>query len=172
MNVSNDKGNNLTLSLEKPIFKFQENEKSGGIPNEIFPLITMVSITIFDFSRILINDGSSYDMMYLNLIKNGLQKGKVMALRMVRPSCFQWHNNPPMEVRKVDGNLREQWYHDHWFIVPSLSLQKCIRLHPRTTLCNNAGGDGVSVHLKLKYHNMHGEAVTINVNLYGANIIY
>ncbi|MCI72293.1 hypothetical protein A2U01_0093556, partial [Trifolium medium] len=43
---------------------FNDDEYPGGTPNEIFPLIVIATLAYHDVSRILIDQGSSCDVMY------------------------------------------------------------------------------------------------------------
>ncbi|MCI34677.1 hypothetical protein A2U01_0055897, partial [Trifolium medium] len=52
-----------------------DDEYPGGIPNEIFPLIVIAAMAHHDVSRILIDQGSSCDVMYQELFeKLGLKR--------------------------------------------------------------------------------------------------
>lgn len=54
MAVSKKQRITFTKSPKRPILEFQDNEKVGGIPNEIFPLVITVAIPNLDTSKILI----------------------------------------------------------------------------------------------------------------------
>ncbi|MCH98019.1 hypothetical protein A2U01_0019018, partial [Trifolium medium] len=59
----------------RPILGFNDDEYPGGTPNEIFPLIVIATMAHHDVSRILIDQGSSCDVMYQELFeKFGLKK--------------------------------------------------------------------------------------------------
>ncbi|MCH99833.1 hypothetical protein A2U01_0020848, partial [Trifolium medium] len=54
---------------------FDDHEYLGGVPNEIFPLIVIATMAHHDVSRILIDQGSSCDVMYQKLFqKLGLRR--------------------------------------------------------------------------------------------------
>lgn len=61
--------------MERPLFGFYNSEKVGKVLNENFSLVTIVTISYFDVSRVLIDGGSSCDIMYADLFeKIGLNK--------------------------------------------------------------------------------------------------
>ncbi|MCI90704.1 hypothetical protein A2U01_0111998, partial [Trifolium medium] len=48
---------------------FNDTEYSGGTPKKIFPLIVIATMANHDVSRILIDQGSSCDVMYQELFE-------------------------------------------------------------------------------------------------------
>lgn len=75
MNKIEDK--TTTEELERLILGFHDSGKIRGIPNEIFPLVILNSISNFEISRVLIDDINSYYIMYSDLFKKmGLKKEK------------------------------------------------------------------------------------------------
>lgn len=73
-----NKGACIDGNPERPILKFQDNEKVSRIPNEYFPLVIIATIANFYMSRILINKESSWDIMYVELFeKIGLKREKL-----------------------------------------------------------------------------------------------
>ncbi|MCH90267.1 hypothetical protein A2U01_0011180, partial [Trifolium medium] len=57
------------------VLGFNDDEYPGGTPNEIFPLIVIATMAHHDVSRILIDQGSSCDVMYQELLeKLGMKK--------------------------------------------------------------------------------------------------
>lgn len=54
--------------LDRPMSGFLDSEKVEGIPNEDFPWLSL-PVGQFDVSLIIIDDGSSYEIIYLKLFK-------------------------------------------------------------------------------------------------------
>jgi len=54
----------LTKTSSCPIIGFSENEIMGESPNEVFPLVIVATMANHDVSRILVDVGSSSNMMY------------------------------------------------------------------------------------------------------------
>lgn len=80
MAVNNKEWNTSTNSPESQILEFRNIEKVKGIPNKIFTLVIMVIRSNFDVSMILIEDKSSYNIMYSYLFeKMGLKKEKLWS---------------------------------------------------------------------------------------------
>lgn len=49
---------------EQPMIWFWNSDKVGGTPNNIFPLVITTASGQFDISQIMIDDISSYNIMY------------------------------------------------------------------------------------------------------------
>lgn len=78
MALDNKGGMYVKEKLKRSITRFRDNEKVGNIPNEIFSLVIMETMDNFDVSRILIDEGSSCDIIYVELFKKlGLKKEKM-----------------------------------------------------------------------------------------------
>lgn len=50
-----------------PMLGFQDFEKVGGIPEEIFPLVIIATVRQFNVSQFLIDGGNFYDIMHSDL---------------------------------------------------------------------------------------------------------
>lgn len=59
----------FTKILDRPMLGFFDFEKVGGFPNETFSLVIIVIIGKVDVYWILIDGGSSCDIMYLELLE-------------------------------------------------------------------------------------------------------
>lgn len=78
MNVSKKEGNNSTKCQKRKILIFRDNEKTRGIPTEIFSLVITATIANFDASRVHIDGGISCDIMYSYIFeKMGLNKERL-----------------------------------------------------------------------------------------------
>lgn len=78
----NKKGKSISIkSPKRPKLGFWDSEKVEGILNDMFPLMITITISHFDAFQILIDDGSSCDIIYSELFeKIGLKKGKCMVI--------------------------------------------------------------------------------------------
>lgn len=75
---SKKEGITLIRNPERMVLEFWDSEKVRGIPNELFHSVVTTIIFIVDVSMILIDGGSSYDIMYSHLfVKMGLKKEKL-----------------------------------------------------------------------------------------------
>lgn len=63
-----DEGTSTKIS-DRLMLVFWDSEKIGGIPNDIFPLVITSIVGHFDMSLILIDGGSSSDIMYSELFE-------------------------------------------------------------------------------------------------------
>lgn len=52
---------------DKPLVEFQGHYKVNGFPNVTLPLVVTATIENHDVSRILVDGGSSCDVMYLKI---------------------------------------------------------------------------------------------------------
>lgn len=67
MAVRNEERDTSFEKQERLVLGFLDNEKVDGILNEIFPKVIIVSMSNSDMSKILINDTSSCNIMYVEL---------------------------------------------------------------------------------------------------------
>ncbi|MCI52330.1 hypothetical protein A2U01_0073574, partial [Trifolium medium] len=64
------------------VLGFGDEERVGGSPNEIFPLIFVTTMANHDVSRILEDEGGSRDIMYGELFeKLGLKRESLAPYR-------------------------------------------------------------------------------------------
>lgn len=59
-----------------PCWGFETRKRSGGISNELFPLVIIIVVGKLDITRIIIDKGSSCDIFYSSLFekKMGLER--------------------------------------------------------------------------------------------------
>lgn len=62
-------GSTSTKIHDRLILELRDLEKVWGIPNKNFPLVIIARVGKFDISRILVDDGSSYNIMYSELFE-------------------------------------------------------------------------------------------------------
>lgn len=62
-------GSTLAKVFNRPMLGFRDLEKVRSIHNKISPLMIIATVGKFDVSRILIDGGSFYDIMYTNLFE-------------------------------------------------------------------------------------------------------
>lgn len=148
--------------------------ESRGNPNEIFPVVVTTPIKHFDVSRILINNGSSCDIMHTKIFeKMNFYRG---SLRSYEGSNLQIFNGTTtllwgyVDLMIFVEDSKDIWFVDSKFhVVAYRSVYNFILWRPFATTLNVVAS---SVYLKLKQHNLQRESVAINVDLEGANIIY
>lgn len=71
-------GSTSTKNFDMIMLRYWEYEKIGGTLNKIFPLVITSTIRHFDVSRILIDGGSSGNIMYSKLFdKMGHDRGNL-----------------------------------------------------------------------------------------------
>lgn len=69
MDVSKKEGITSFTNPKRLILGFRDSDKVTGISNEIFLLVIITNIANFDVSRVLIEGGSSCDIMYVDLFE-------------------------------------------------------------------------------------------------------
>lgn len=69
MVVRKKDGNTSTKIPVRPILGFRDNKKIREISNKVIPLVITTIISNFGVSILLINCGTSYDIMYSYLYK-------------------------------------------------------------------------------------------------------
>lgn len=78
MTVSKEKETTYIGSQKDISSDFEISKKLGGIPNEIFTMILTATIANFNVVRILVDCGSTYYIMYVELFeKLGMKKEKL-----------------------------------------------------------------------------------------------
>lgn len=142
--------------------------------NKIFSLVMITTIVNFDVSRVLINGGSSCNIMYSNLFdKMGLEKEKLWPYE---GSILQDFNNTTTRLLgyvKLMVTLGEGQdtitIYSQFMLVPCKSVYNYILGRSFTTTLDALAS---LVHLKPKYHNINDELTMISANLYGEKKIY
>jgi hypothetical protein len=158
---------------KRPMLGFTDDEMLNNKPNEMFPLIIMATLDNFDVSRILVDEGSSCDIMYQDLFeKMGLKKE---SLAPYEGSDLQGFNGAittpwglltlPITFRDPKTDESEITIRVQFLVVPCKSVYNCIL--GRTTLAA-LGAVPSTVHLKMKYHGKNDQVVTIWADLVGA----
>ncbi|GAU34822.1 hypothetical protein TSUD_394480 [Trifolium subterraneum] len=126
---------------------FYREEVPGGLPNFQIPLLIRAKMTNFDVRRILVDQGSSCDIMYsglfkvLQLTEENLPWGYVDLI-------VTFGENKAMKSVKVK-----------FLVVDCPSLYNCIIGRP--TLAELFAVSS-TIHLKLKYYTKDGQVATIN----------
>lgn len=78
MVVDKEKWESSTIKSERPILGFLDSEKVRGILNDVFPLVISVFVANYDFFQVMIDENSSYHIMYVELfLKFELKKEKL-----------------------------------------------------------------------------------------------
>lgn len=134
---------------------------------DILSLVIMATIDNFDVSKILIDDGISRDIIYAKMFeKLGLKREKLMAIWGTCSTRFQWYCDPPLGVYQVDGYLgireRNQTIDLQFLVVSYKGVYNCIL---GGTFSITLDTEASPFHIKLKYHNIHDDPVTIYTTL-------
>lgn len=137
-------------------------------------MVITVTIAIFDVSRVLIDVGSSCDIMYVGLFeKMGLEREKLLSCEGSDLQAFNDTLTYPCRYVEMVVTLGEK--HNirtidaHFLVVPCHNIYNVIldRLFTKTLYAMVS-----PVHLKMNYHNIHDEPITINADLTGVKRIY
>lgn len=130
-------------------------------------MVIYTTITRFDISHILIDGGSSCDIMYLELFeKMGLKKKNLWSYEGFDLQVFSntmtrlWGY---IKLMIYIGNKKNNKTVDLQFVVvPYKSIYNCILGSP---FGETLDGVTCSIHLKLKFYNLYNEPITVNVDL-------
>ena len=94
---------------------FYDSKNIGGVPNKLFPLVVATTIGKFDVSRILIDGGSSCNILYSSLFeKMGLDRKSLIAYDGLNLQAFNGMTNRPLGYIELMISIREG--RDIWFI--------------------------------------------------------
>lgn len=153
---------------------FWDSEKVRRILNKIFLLVITAMIGHFDVFRILIDGSSSCDMMYSKVCeKMSWDKEKLWPYEGFDLQAFNGRITHPLGYTKL---MIIVWRYvivvDSLFpVVPwrRKNIYKCILDRPFTISLDAVAP---SVQLKLKFHKIHYEPITVNIDLYRTNRIY
>lgn len=145
-----------------------------GIPNELFPMVIMENMANFDVSRILIDEGNSYDIMYAkHFEKLGLKREVLSSYVASNLQDFNKMTTRPWGYKCLMVTLEEgrdtRTTILKFLVISCKSVYKCILIRPFTMKLNIVAS---LVHLKTKYHNFYAGFVTICVDIYGARRIH
>jgi hypothetical protein len=142
---------------------FYLEELPGGSPNSQIPLLIQASMANFDVHRILVDEGSSCDIMYSSLFQ---------VLQLDQPHLSPYLGS---DLQGFNGSTSKPWgYVDllvrfgqgeaskqvrvKFLVVDCSSLYQCII--GRTTLAELVAVPS-TVHLKMKYYTSSGKVATI-----------
>ncbi|GAU12961.1 hypothetical protein TSUD_191520 [Trifolium subterraneum] len=143
---------------------FYREEVPGGSPNFQIPLLVRAKMTNFDVRRILVDQGSSFDIMYSGLFK---------VLQLTEENLVPYVGS---DLQGFNGSTTKHWgYVDlivtfgenkamksvkvKFLVVNCTSLYNCIIGRP--TLAELFAVSS-TIHLKLKYYTKDGQVATIN----------
>ncbi|MCH81098.1 hypothetical protein A2U01_0001877 [Trifolium medium] len=157
----------------RAVLGFDDHGYPGGVPNEIFPLIIIATMAHHDVSRILIDQGSSCDVMYRELFqKLGLRRDCLCPYEGTDLQGFNGSTirpcglvNLPVTFENKDIRNSRKTVEVQFLVIPCDSVYNCIL--GRLTLAT-LGAVPSTVHLKMKYHNDEDEVVTIEADMVGA----
>lgn len=138
-----------------------------SIPNEIFPLVIMTTMENFDVSRIIIDGGSSCDIIYIELFdKLGLKKDKLSPYMDIDIQAFNGHVARPWDFIKIMVNLNKgkdiEMMDISFMAVSCKSVNNCILGRSFSTTLDVISS---TVYLKVRYCNVHDEPMTIYANM-------
>ncbi|GAU39725.1 hypothetical protein TSUD_144910 [Trifolium subterraneum] len=150
--------------------KFDEEEVPGGSPNFQIPLLVRAKMANFDVRRILVDQGSSCDIMYSGLFR---------VLQLTEENLVPYVGS---DLQGFNGSTTKPWgYVDlivtfgenkamksvkvKFLVVDCPSLYNCIIGRP--TLAELFAVSS-TIHLKLKYYTKDGQVATINGDIEAA----
>ncbi|GAU42637.1 hypothetical protein TSUD_398420 [Trifolium subterraneum] len=150
---------------------FYREEVPGGSPNFQIPLLVRAKMANFDARRILVDQGSSYDIMYSGLFK---------VLQLTEENLVPYVIS---DLQGFNGSITKPWgYVDlivtvgenkamksvkiKFLVVDCPSLYNCIVGRP--TLAELFAVSS-TIHLKLKYYTKDGQVTTINGDIEAAS---
>lgn len=139
-----------------------------------FPLVITTTIRQFDVSQILIVGGSSCDIMYSKLFKKmNLERGNLLPCEGSNLQAFNGTTTCPWGyvemVISVDDRKDVRSVIFKFLIVSCKSIHNCILERLFVVMLDVVASP---IHLKIKYHNLQRELVTINVDLEGEKRVY
>ncbi|GAU40198.1 hypothetical protein TSUD_375060 [Trifolium subterraneum] len=149
---------------------FNREEVPGGSPNFQIPLLVRAKMANFDVRRILVDQGSSYDIMYSGLFK---------VLQLTEENLVSYVGS---DLQGFNGSTTKPWgYVDlivtfgenkamksvkvKFLVVNCPSLYNCIIGRP--TLAELFAVSS-TIHLKMKYYTKDGQVATINGDIEAA----
>jgi hypothetical protein len=158
---------------ERPAIGFSDDEYPRGTPNEIFPLIIITTMAHHDVSRVLVDQGSSCDVIYQELFqKPGLHKEHLRPYEGTDLQGFNGSTISPWGLIDLPVAFENKNHKDskktievQFLIIPCKSVYNCILGRPTLTAL---GAVFSIVHLKMKYHNAKNEVLTIEADMTGA----
>ncbi|CAL5202632.1 unnamed protein product [Lathyrus oleraceus] len=156
-----------------PISFFLE-ELPGGSPNSAIPLLIRAKMARFDVRRILVDEGSSVDIMYVHLFKT-LKLDKTNLAPYVGSDLqgFNGATTRPWGYVELLVTFGEQEtareVKIQFLVVDCPSLYNCI--FGRPTLAELTAVPS-TVHLKMKYYTKLGRVVTIHGDIEAARRCY
>ncbi|GAU43325.1 hypothetical protein TSUD_390240 [Trifolium subterraneum] len=161
----------ITEVKENPVpLAFYREEVPRGSPNFQIPLLVRAKMANFDVRRILVDQGSSCDIMYLGLFK---------VLQLTEENLVPYVGS---DLQGLNGSTTKPWgYVDlivtfgenkamksvkvKFLVVDCPSLYNCIIGRP--TLAELFAVSS-TIHLKLKYYTKDGQVATINGDIEAA----
>lgn len=152
----------------------QGSKKVGNIPNEIFPLVIIATVRNFDVSNILIDGGNSYNIIYSELLERiRVDRNGLLPYEDPDLQAFSETTTCPwgyIELMIYAGDGRDiRIVSIRFLVILCRSVYNCILGQPFAAILIVVA---LSVYLKMKFHNLHGESDTISVNLEGVKRIY
>ncbi|MCI09265.1 hypothetical protein A2U01_0030349, partial [Trifolium medium] len=154
----------------RPMIGFNDDEYLGDNPNEIFPLIIIATMACHDVSSVLIDQGSSCNVMYQELFERlGLKKKNLHSYEgtdlqgfngsIIRPWGFI---NLPFTFENKEIRNSKKTVTVQFLVIQCNSVYNCILGRPTLAAL---GAVPSTVHMKMKYHNDKGEVVTIEADM-------
>ncbi|XP_058726740.1 uncharacterized protein LOC131598126 [Vicia villosa] len=171
ISASSSKAATLDLAKGGPSsISFYKDELPGGAPNATIPLLIRARMANFDVRRILVDQGSSVDIMYSQLFKT-LQLDDSHLTSYVG-SDLQGFNGTVTKPRGfveliVSIGLAEtaRAVKVQFLVIDCPSIYQCILGRP--TLAELIAVPSI-VHLKLKYYTAKGQVATLNGDIEAA----
>ncbi|XP_058733521.1 uncharacterized protein LOC131605145 [Vicia villosa] len=170
---------NLGPTLQKfrgksdPITFYLE-ELPGGAPNATIPLLVRVRMANFDVRRVLIDEGSSVDIMYSHLFKTlKLDDSHITPYVGFDLQGFNGATTKPwgyveLIVTFGEGEASRQ-VKTRFLVIDCKTLYNCIIGRP--TLAELTAVPS-TVHLKMKFYTKRGRVATINTDIEAARRIF
>ncbi|XP_058776612.1 uncharacterized protein LOC131650929 [Vicia villosa] len=175
ISASSDLGPTLQKFKGKsdPITSYLE-ELPGGAPNATIPLLIRARMAIFDVRRILVDEGSSVDIMYSHLFQT-LQLDDSHLAPYVGSDLqgFNGTTTKPWGYVKLlvtfgEGEASRQ-VKTRFLVIDCKTLYNCIIGRP--TLAELTAVPS-TVHLKMKFYTRRGRVATINADIEAARRIF
>ena len=157
----------------EPIIFYLE-ELPGGAPNSVIPLLIRARMANFDVHRVLVDEGSSIDVMYNQLFRTlQLNDSHISLYVGLDLQGFNGLTSKPRGYVKLMVTFSEdtatRQVKVHFLVIDCPSLYNCILR--RLTLAELVAVPS-TVHLKTKFYTKRAQVATIQGDLAAARIFF
>jgi len=163
------RGEKITLTLG-----FTDDEKINGDPNRIYPLIISVIFQKHQVGGYLIDEGNLVDILYENTFEPvGLKREKMKYCFGLEAIGLNGTNARPWGYVTLDVTLGEgagrRTIEIPFLVILDASTYNCVFGRPTLAALDLVAS---TVHLKMNYHSIEGEVVTVHTDLNGVRKLY